>query len=65
MSPMAIIRFIRRFLRNESGPTSVEYAVMLAMIMLVAIGAVRVFGTTTNTVWQNSSNQLQSAGVGN
>jgi pilus assembly protein Flp/PilA len=31
---------IRQFLRDESGPTTVEYAVMLALILLACISAV-------------------------
>jgi pilus assembly protein Flp/PilA len=32
------------FLKNEDGPTSVEYAVMLALTVVVCIGAVTVLG---------------------
>jgi len=32
------------FLKHEDGPTSVEYAVMLALIVVVCIGAVTVLG---------------------
>lgn len=31
---------IKKFLNDESGPTAVEYAVMVALIIVVAIGAV-------------------------
>jgi pilus assembly protein Flp/PilA len=42
------------FIKNDDGPTAVEYAVMLALIIVVCIAAVRVLGTnasgTFNTV---------------
>ena len=36
------------FLRNEDGPTAVEYAVMLALIIVVCIGAVTTLGSNAN-----------------
>ena len=38
---------IHFFLVDEEGPTAVEYAVMLAMIILVCIAAITVIGTIT------------------
>jgi pilus assembly protein Flp/PilA len=38
------IRNVISFLKHEDGPTSVEYAVMLALIVVVCIGAVTVLG---------------------
>jgi len=37
-----------RFLKNEDGPTAVEYAVMLALIIVVCIAAVTAIGTGAN-----------------
>jgi pilus assembly protein Flp/PilA len=36
------------FLKQEDGPTAVEYAVMLALIVVVCIGAISVLGSSTN-----------------
>jgi pilus assembly protein Flp/PilA len=36
---------IKRFLVSEDGPTAVEYAVMLALIVVVCLAAVRAVGT--------------------
>jgi pilus assembly protein Flp/PilA len=36
------------FLKNEDGPTAVEYAVMLALIIVVCIGAVTALGSNAN-----------------
>jgi len=44
---------IRAFLKNEDGPTAVEYAVMLALIIVVCIGAITTLGNNANTVYSN------------
>lgn len=44
-----------RFLKKEDGPTAVEYAVMLALIIVVCVGAVTTLGTQTNSTYANAS----------
>ncbi len=44
-------RFALDFLRDEDGPTAVEYAVMLALIIAVCIAAVGTLGTATNATF--------------
>ncbi|MBX9622210.1 MAG: Flp family type IVb pilin [Gemmataceae bacterium] len=39
------------FLKNEDGPTAVEYAVMLALIIVVCIAAVTTLGTNANATF--------------
>jgi pilus assembly protein Flp/PilA len=39
------------FLRDEDGPTAVEYAAMLALIIVVCITAISVLGSNTNTTY--------------
>jgi pilus assembly protein Flp/PilA len=39
------------FLREEQGPTAVEYAVMLALILAVILAAVGNIGGTTNSMY--------------
>ena len=46
------------FLRSEDGPTSVEYAVMLAMIITACVVTVGQVGTTTNNLWEDSASKL-------
>jgi pilus assembly protein Flp/PilA len=53
-------RFLR-FVRDESGPTAVEYAVMLALIIGVCIGAVGFFGSTASGSWEDTSDKLSSS----
>ena len=38
-----------KFLKSEDGPTAVEYAVMLALIIVVCIGAITTLGPTPTT----------------
>lgn len=49
---------INRFLRSEDGPTAVEYAVMLALIVVVCLGAIRSIGSRANTTFTTVGNQL-------
>ncbi|MBX7106151.1 MAG: Flp family type IVb pilin [Gemmataceae bacterium] len=39
------------FLKKEDGPTAVEYAVMLALIIVVCLTAITNIGTTANTTF--------------
>lgn len=39
-----INQIIRRFLRTQDGPTATEYAVLIAVICVAAIGALSSFG---------------------
>ena len=42
-----------RFLSAEDGPTAVEYAVMLALIIVVCIGAITTLGNNANGVFSD------------
>ncbi len=52
---------IKRFLKSEDGPTAVEYAVMLALIVIVCLTAIQSIGTNANTTFQKVATQLQSS----
>ena len=41
------------FLKREEGPTAVEYAVMLALIVVVCIAAITTIGQNTTAVYSN------------
>src|ERR1700687_782826 len=43
----------KEFVRREDGPTAVEYAVMLALIIVVCIAAIATLGTNANKVFSN------------
>jgi pilus assembly protein Flp/PilA len=42
-----------KFLKAEDGPTAVEYAVMLALIIVVCIAAITTLGSNANQVFSN------------
>ena len=44
---------LQRFLRNEDGPTAVEYAVMLALIVVVCIAAITTLGNNASNTFSN------------
>jgi pilus assembly protein Flp/PilA len=50
------------FLTNEDGPTAVEYAVMLALIIVVCITAITALGTNANNTFSYVSTQVGSTG---
>jgi pilus assembly protein Flp/PilA len=52
---------LQRFLRDESGPTAVEYAVMLALIVVVCIASVNQMADATADSFDTSAAEL--AGV--
>jgi pilus assembly protein Flp/PilA len=51
---------IVNFLKREDGPTAVEYAVMLALIIVVCIVAITALGTNANKTFTNVSNTIGS-----
>jgi pilus assembly protein Flp/PilA len=48
------------FLKKEDGPTAVEYAVMLALIIVVCIVAVRLIGTNASSIFNSVGTTLSS-----
>lgn len=52
---------IRKFVRSEDGPTAVEYAVMLALIVIVCLTAIQSIGSNANLAFQKVGTQLQTA----
>jgi pilus assembly protein Flp/PilA len=49
------------FLQREDGPTAVEYAVMLALIIVVCITAITAVGTNANATFTNVASNLTTA----
>jgi pilus assembly protein Flp/PilA len=49
---------IKRFLASEDGPTAVEYAVMLALIIVVCLTAIQAVGTNAQGTFNNVAGQL-------
>jgi pilus assembly protein Flp/PilA len=53
---------VQRFLVSEDGPTAVEYAVMLALIVIVCLTAIQAIGTNANVTFNSVASKLGSTG---
>jgi Flp pilus assembly pilin Flp len=50
---------LTNFLFNEEGQDIAEYAVMVAVILIVVIGTIRLIGSNSNTVFSNVASTIQ------
>jgi pilus assembly protein Flp/PilA len=57
---MSTLKAIRRFLTSDSGTTAVEYAVLLAMILLAIIVGVTSAGGGVSGWWGNIKNKVEA-----
>ncbi|HVU87945.1 MAG TPA: Flp family type IVb pilin [Pirellulales bacterium] len=51
-----------KFIKSEDGPTAVEYAVMLALIVIVCLTAIQSIGTNANATFNSVAGQLGGGG---
>ena len=49
---------IRRFLAADGGPTAVEYAVKLSLVVAICISVVNLIGPKTHDSFSNSANSV-------
>ena len=49
---------VLRFLHSEDGPTAVEYAIMLALIIIVCVSSIALIGTRANLTFNTIGNAL-------
>ena len=56
------LRNVVDFIQNEDGPTAVEYAVMLALIIVVCITAIQVLGTNANNTFSYVGDKIGGGG---
>ncbi len=61
----SFITKVQKFMKSEDGPTAVEYAIMLALIVIVCLTAIQAVGTAANSAFQNVTTQMNATGVGN
>ena len=52
---------VQRFLKSEDGPTAVEYAVMLALIVIVCLTAINSLGSNAKTTFTNVANSISGS----
>jgi pilus assembly protein Flp/PilA len=53
---------VANFLKREDGPTAVEYAVMLALIIVVCITAITSLGNNAKATFNSVSNTVGGTG---
>jgi pilus assembly protein Flp/PilA len=56
----SLAKKVHRFLVSEDGPTAVEYAVMLALIIIVCLTAITQLGQQVNTTFTNIKSAIPS-----
>lgn len=61
MNRRLLIEIVNRFLQEDDGPTATEYAVMMALILLVAVGTITTFGLGLQTSYQTSIDTMFGA----
>jgi pilus assembly protein Flp/PilA len=55
---MQLLNIVRSFVRNEEAQDLLEYALLVALIALVAFGAVQAAGTSVNSIFNSISTKL-------
>jgi pilus assembly protein Flp/PilA len=56
---MQVLKNVVAFLKKEDGPTAVEYAVMLALIIVVCIAAITAIGTNANSTFSTVGSAIK------
>jgi Flp pilus assembly pilin Flp len=57
---MRVLERLLKIAKDESGQDLLEYALLVALIALVAFGAVQAAGTSVNNIFTNIAGQLAS-----
>ena len=55
-------RGVAAFLKDEGGPTALEYAIMLALIIMVCVITVTLLGSNTNDSLSYSASKVRRTG---
>ncbi len=56
-----MLNHLKSFVTNEEGQDLLEYALLVALIALIALGAVQMAGGAVNTIFTNIATALQNA----
>jgi pilus assembly protein Flp/PilA len=54
-----VMKFFRQLWSEESGQDIAEYAVMLAVILVIVVGTIRLIGSNANTVFSQVGSAIQ------
>jgi pilus assembly protein Flp/PilA len=57
----SLVQKVQNFLVSEDGPTAVEYAVMLALIVIVCLTAIQAIGTQANDTFTKIGTDMATA----
>lgn len=52
-------QILKRLVREEQGQDIAEYAVMLAVILVIVVGTIRLIGSNANTVFSQVASSVQ------
>lgn len=55
---MALFPFVRRFLRDESGVTAIEYGLIAALVAVVVISTIKTVGANLKTTFNSIATNL-------
>jgi len=58
---MALVNYFRSFAKDESGQDLLEYALLVALIALVAFGAIQMAGNSVNSIFSKIAGKLNTA----
>ena len=53
-----VITKVSKFMKSEDGPTAVEYAIMLALIVIVCLTAIQAIGTAANEKFDEIASEI-------
>ena len=56
-----MLNHLLRLYRDDQAATAVEYAVLLALILVAVISAINAVGNATRGIWANDANQISTA----
>jgi len=54
-----VARFLQSLWKDDQGQDIAEYAVMLAVILVIVVGTIRLIGSNANNVFSNVGSALQ------
>jgi Flp pilus assembly pilin Flp len=54
-----MIKLLRKIWQDDEGQDIAEYAVMLAVILVIVVGTIKLVGTKANTVFSETASSIQ------
>ena len=55
-----MLQQLRQLIKSHEGATTVEYAFLLSLILMLVVAAVTTVGNRTSTVWTNNAAQISN-----